>query len=294
MVLARPQGGGEDSGQPACFAGIHRSMSLPFILIHFNYDIMSSRIAVLVVLVLLMGVYLGVLLTPQTLVVRDYNQSPVVITKYKGCLEATGDSASITSINIPAVDQEGNGVVTALSVQIIPGYGRILTNIDRLLFWVDTQNSIRTARDVASDITGVDLSQYDMIYTIKANASVIEGPSAGAALTIATIAAIQDRDINPRVTITGSINHDGTIGPVGEILPKAQAAKEMGAETLLVPLLQGRQVTYKTEKYCEQIGMTQICTMETKPITIDIGNETGIEVVEVKDISQALEYFNID
>ena len=255
---------------------------------------MSVKIVALVVVVLLLGIYLGIYLTPQTVILKDYNQSPVVITKYKGCLEAIGDSASLSFINIPAVDQEGNGVITTLSVQIIPGYGRILTNIDKLLFWVDTQNSIRTARSVASDITGIDLSQYDMIYTIKANASVIEGPSAGAALTIATIAAIQGREINPRVMITGSINHDGTIGPVGEILPKAQVAKEMGAETLLVPLLQGRQVTYRTEKYCEQIGMTQICTMETRPITVDIANETGLEVIEVKDISQALEYFNIN
>lgn len=252
---------------------------------------MGAKIAVLVLVALVLGIYLGANLVPQKTIIRDYNQSPVVITKYKGCLEQANDSFSLSSISMPAVDQEGNGVVTTLSVQIIPGYGRILTNIDRLLFWVDTQNSIRTARTVASEITGVDLSQYDIIYTIKANASVIEGPSAGAALTIATIAAVQNREINPKVMITGSINHDGTIGPVGEILPKARAAKELGAEKFLIPMLQGVQVVYKTEKYCEQIGMTQICTIETKPVTLDIANETGIEVIEVKDIKEALEYF---
>ncbi len=252
---------------------------------------MGIKSAVLVIVVFILGLYLGSHLAPQTVIIEDYNQSPTIITRYKGCLEPVNDSGSFSSINVPAVDQEGNGVVTTLSVQIVQGYGRVLTNIDRLLFWVDTQNSIRTAKSVASDITGIDLSQYDMIYTIKAEASVIEGPSAGAALAIATIAAIQNKEINPKVMITGSVNHDGTIGPVGEILIKAKAAAELGAEIFLVPMLQGRQISYKTEKYCEQIGISQICTMETTPVTIDIANETGIEIIEVKDINEALEYF---
>lgn len=251
---------------------------------------MNVKIAVLALMVFILGVYLGNVLAPRTTILGEYNQSPVVITKYKGCLDLN-DSVVSSSINVPAVDQEGNGVATVLTVQLIPGFGRILTNIDKLLFWIDTQNSIRTAKKVASDITGVDLSQYDIIYTIKANASVIEGLSAGAALTIATIAAVQNKETNQKVMITGTINSDGTIGPVGEVLSKAKVARDLGMETFLVPVLQGRQVTYKTEKYCEQIGMTQICTIETRPVTVDIANETGIDVVEVKDINEALEYF---
>jgi uncharacterized protein len=245
-----------------------------------------------VALALIIGVYLGIYLAPQTLVVENYNQSPMVITKYKGCLESANDSViSISTINMPAVDQDGNGVITSLTVQIIPGLGRILANIDKLLFWVDTQTSIRTARSVASDVTGVDLSQYDMIYTIRADASVIEGPSAGAALTIATIAAIEQKEIDTSVMITGSINHDGTIGPVSEILAKARAAAELGVEIFLVPMLQGSQVTYETDEYCEQVGISQICTTETRPVTVDISEEAGIEIIEVKDINEALEYF---
>jgi uncharacterized protein len=255
---------------------------------------MGVKIAVSVVLALVIGIYLGSYLTPQTVIIEDYNQTPTVITKYKACLEPLNESVSLSSINVPAVDQNGNGVVTTLTVQITPGFGRVLTNIDKLLFWVDTQNSIRTAKQVASDITGVDLLQYDMIYTIMAEASVIEGPSAGAALTVATVAAIERKEINPKVMITGTVNHDGTIGPVSEILAKAKAAAELGAETFLVPMLQGSQVTYKTEKYCEQVGISQICTTETRPVSINISEEAGIEVVEVKDINESLEYFIVD
>jgi uncharacterized protein len=200
-------------------------------------------------------------------------------------------NASFSSIVIPAVDEEGNGVTTVLTVQAIPGQGRVLANIDKLLFWTDTQNSIRTSSKVASNITGIDPLEYDIIYTIETNATSVEGPSAGAALTIATIAALEGKSINPDVMITGAINHDGTIGPVGEILPKARAAKEIGAELILVPLLQSQEVTYETRRYCEQIGPAQICTTEKVPRKVDISEETGIEVREVQTIQEALDYF---
>ncbi len=200
-------------------------------------------------------------------------------------------NASYASIIIPAVDEEGNGLTTVLTVQIIPGEGRVLANIDRLLFWIDTQNSIRTSSKVASNLTGKNLSQYDIIYTIVTDATSVEGPSAGTALTIATIAALEGKTIDERVSITGAINHDGTIGPVGEILSKARAAKEAGARLLLVPLHQSQEITYETRKYCEQIGPAQICTTEKVPQKINITEETGIDVIEVASIQEALQYF---
>lgn len=200
-------------------------------------------------------------------------------------------NASYASILIPAISEEGEGVTTVLSVQIIPGTGRVLANIDRLLFWTDTQNSIRTSSKVASNITGIDLDEYDVIYTIKTNATSVEGPSAGAALTIATIAALENLNLKTDVMITGAINHDGTIGPVSEILPKAEVAKKAGAELFLVPVLQSHEITYKTRRYCEQIGPSEICTIEKVPRKVDISEEVGIEVKEVTTVEEALEYF---
>ena len=202
-----------------------------------------------------------------------------------------GSEISMASVFMPAVDADGNGVTTILDVQILEGSGRALANIDKLLFWTDTQNSIRTARSVAEEITGKDLSNYDLVYTIRANASVIEGPSAGAALTIATIAALEKKDINTSVMITGTINHDGTIGPVGEILEKAKAAKEIGAQLFLVPLAQSSQITYSSIKHCEPIGWSEICTIEQVPKKIDVSEQSGIEVREVRTIHEALKYF---
>ncbi len=198
--------------------------------------------------------------------------------------------SSFAYINIPAIDEDDNGITTTMFVQVFPGSGRVLTNIDRLLFWVDTQNSIRRATQVAENVTGLSLIDYDIVYTIEANATVIGGPSAGAAITMATIAALLNKTINESVMITGSVNHDGTIGPVGAILEKAVVSKESGAVMFLVPMTQSTEVTYKTREYCEKVGWVDFCTTETYPVKVDIEEDADILVEEVMDIKQAMEY----
>ncbi len=202
-------------------------------------------------------------------------------------------TSSGVSLKIPAVDNQGNGVVTTLKVETKPGEGRVLVNINQLLFWIDTQDSIRTAKEVAENVTGIDTSNVDIIYEIETNASIIEGPSAGAAMTIATIAALENKTINQSVMMTGTINHDGTIGPVGGIVAKAKASKDVGATLFLVPLGQAVQTYYKPEEYCKKFGPITYCTTEYKPERIDVAKEVGIQVKEVANIQEALKYFLI-
>jgi uncharacterized protein len=203
-------------------------------------------------------------------------------------------SERFVKIYVPAVDNEGKGVATILKVGIKPGNGKVLVDINSILFWLDTQQSIQTAKKVAQEITKIDLSKFDLIYSLEnINASVVEGPSAGAALTIATIAAIEGKDLNPKVMITGTINPDGTIGPVGGIIPKAQAAKEIGATIFLVPEGQSTQVNYIPEEKCERVGYFTFCTTTYKKKIENVGKSVGINVVEVKDIREAMKYFGL-
>lgn len=203
----------------------------------------------------------------------------------------SSDGSTKISMYLPAVDADGKGVNTILTIEVTPGTGRTLTDIDNLLFWADTQHSIRIARRVAENITRRRMEDYDIVYTIEANATLIGGPSAGAALAIATIAALEGRKLKDNVMITGSINHDGSIGPVSAILEKAKAAKEAGVTLFLVPLLQSRDVIYETTENCEVFGASQICTTETKPRKVDVAYETDIEIVEVASVQDAMEYF---
>ncbi len=235
--------------------------------------------------------FLGGFFNSRTVVVFD-ESTPLILRHYEpytGFLENTNTSTA--AIKVPAVDNEGNGVTTVLFVQIVPGFGKALVNIDKLIFWGDTQNSIRTARSVAEEITGANLSEYDLVYTVTANASVIEGPSAGAALTIATIGAIKNKRANESVMITGTIKNDGKIGQVGEVLTKAKAAKDVGAELFLVPPKQSYEVKYETKRECKSIGLTEVCDIITVPTKVYIEDEVDIAVREVNSIEEAMGYF---
>jgi hypothetical protein len=265
---------------------------------HWHRDRKSRRNKVVAFLLILIALFSGILIgnhfSQKTLVI--YNQTvrtpvpPGVQMKPVVYESLAGKHSSFAEILIPAVDKDGNGITTTMFVQAFPGSGRVLTNIDKLLFWVDTQNSIRRATQVAENVTEINLSAYDIVYTIQANATVIGGPSAGAAIAIATIAALQNKSVNNSVMITGSVNHDGSVGPVGGIIEKAYASKDAGAQIYLVPMTQSTEVTYKTREYCEKIGWVDFCTTETYPVKVDIEKDAGIKVMEVMDILDAMEY----
>ncbi len=238
---------------------------------------------------LVIGAYLGGFLSSQTIFV--YSEYPHEDNFYATFIEPESINGSVTSILVPAVDSKGEGVATTLLVQVEKGSGKMLVNIDKLLFWTDTQTSIRTASEVAQKVTGKDLSKYDIIYTIKADAMVIEGPSAGAALTVATIAALEGWEPKSDVMITGTINPDGTIGRVGGILQKAEAAKSTGARIFLVPDTQSNTTVFRSKRTCQNYGFTQICSVQQFPEQVNIQEETGITVNEVSTIDDALEFF---
>lgn len=204
------------------------------------------------------------------------------------------NNVTAISMRVPAVDDKGNGIITLLVVEAMPGTGRTFVDIDNLLFWADTQQSIRTSRLVAANLTSIDINKYDLIYNIHANATIIGGESAGAAITIATIAALQNKSLNNSIMITGTINHDGSIGPVSEIVSKAIAAKKAGVSLFIVPLLQNQDVVYETEEHCEKFGPTKICSIEQLPKRIDVSSQTGIETKEVGSVKESLGYFLLE
>jgi len=204
------------------------------------------------------------------------------------------DLTSSASMFVPAVDENGNGVATTATVSVEPGKGRTLTSIKNILFFADTQNSIRTAQQYAEEFTHSDLSRHDLIYDINAEASVIEGPSAGAALTIATIAALEGRELRGDVMITGTINPDGSIGRVGKVAEKAQAAKDVGARIFLIPANTGdlalkTQKQYQSVTRCKQTPYGEMCETVYEETVIQ-SSQVDIQIIPVSSVEEALEY----
>ncbi len=62
-----------------------------------------------------------------------------------------------------------------------------------------------------------------------------DGPSAGAAMAVGFMAVLRGHQIVRGVALTGTLQPDGSIGPVGAIPDKVRAAVREGYRTILVP-----------------------------------------------------------
>ena len=244
----------------------------------------TTFIILLILLAFLAGIYAGE---------QKNTDNPAAISIYNSCAKEpiVLHDQRRSSIRLPAVNRNGTGVAANLDVSIMPGSGLILLNLNRVLSREETTNSIRMAAMVASEITNIDLGNIDIIYDIYANATVLEGPSAGAAMTIVTIAALEDKQVNNNVMITGTINHDGTIGPAGKIKEKAISAKESGAKAFYVPVGASKEINYTEEEFCHTWGTYEYCQPELRTYVIDLSEEAGIEIIEAENIVDILGVF---
>lgn len=188
-------------------------------------------------------------------------------TQTKQKLEA--EIINLTTVNkveysVLAVDEFNQGHVIQLEVILKEGSGNLFLNVANVLVDETMQFSAQTAILVARDVTRTSLIKKDVLINIKSQEQanlIISGGSAGAAITLASIAAMQGRTIRKDVLITGTIREDHTIGRIGEPRAKGLAAKENGAVLFLVP---------ETQK--SEVG------------------EIGIEVKEVRTIEDAMRY----
>jgi hypothetical protein len=153
----------------------------------------------------------------------------------------------------------GNGVVIPVEMEVRPGEGRFLLDVEGVVYFVDTQSSLLTALKAAEAATSAGLAGNDVILRVEnpyAQTLALAGKSAGASFAVAMIASLQGREIKSDVLLTGEVKEDGSIGPVSGVYLKALAAKDAEARILLVPKGQGVEVD-------------------------------GLEVVEVSDIDEA-------
>ncbi|MCX8190215.1 MAG: hypothetical protein N3F05_03240 [Candidatus Diapherotrites archaeon] len=193
-------------------------------------------------------------------------------------------------VPVVAVSSDGQGVICKATVEIADGKGRVLFNTNPFVE-PDMQYSIETAKNVAESFAKVSLSQKDVVYSVEApKALLVGGPSAGAAICVATIAAIEGKSLRSNVAITGTIQSNGSIGHVGGILEKAQAAAENGFKYFLVPKGQ-KEVIFYERKESEQRGRGfLIKKVYYEPKKVDLNElmyeQYGMQVIEIENISQ--------
>lgn len=197
-------------------------------------------------------------------------------------------SSSVNLVAVKSTPQGGlEGVVLKCEVKLLPGTGRVLVDTEPKI-GIDLQASVRTAVGVAEKATDYELSEVDVVVRViseEAGVEVVDGPSAGAAITAAMISAIRGEGLNSTVYVTGTISPDGSIGWVGGILEKALAAAEHGATVFVVP--RGQRVVQAWRVVREVVGPFIVTRYE--PVYVDVesflhSRGFKVKVVEVDDV----------
>ena len=165
------------------------------------------------------------------------------------------------------------GSTADLFLEIKDGSGRVFIDTYPLTK-MDTQISTRFANQIACDYLDFDCDKYDFIYTIRADSAIIGGPSAGTAITILTISMLGNYKIDEKTAITGTINSGGLIGPIGGLKDKLGAGAKDNLTTILIP---------KGERFLKEGDNTTDLQIAA--------NQSGVKLIEVSDLDEALEYF---
>lgn len=129
-----------------------------------------------------------------------------------------------------------------------------------------------TAVALTSLLLGIDPRHYQ--FTFEAGLAMVDGPSAGGVTTVATLAAILGHDVREDAAMTGAVNPDGTIGPVGGIPHKIEGAAEAGKALVLIPASQRFDLDLNTGAAVD---------------LIDLGRRLGVEVRPVRTVYEAYE-----
>ena len=96
------------------------------------------------------------------------------------------------------------------------------------------KDSVFNAASVIRKFTDKDIHDYD-IHVNVIGGGKIDGPSAGAAITICVMSALLEKPIRQDLAITGEISLRGKIKPVGGIFEKIYGARRKGIKLVTVP-----------------------------------------------------------
>lgn len=124
---------------------------------------------------------------------------------------------------------------------------------------------------IASMLTGIDPTDYEFSFSVG---GMIDGPSAGTLMTVGVLAALRGDTPRPEATMTGTINPDGSVGPVGGIPHKIDGAAKKGKKLVLVPIGQRFNRDMNQNKDVD---------------VIEFGKSLGVEVREVGNVYDAYE-----
>jgi Lon-like protease len=120
----------------------------------------------------------------------------------------------------------------------IPGGTTVTVDSTHLGEAQQVEITTKPAPDRSGSLLGVNvLEQPSAPFDVQIDVKDVGGPSAGLMLTLGILDLVGDDDLTGGAVVagTGTIDAQGTVGPIGGITLKMVAAQEIGAELFLVP-----------------------------------------------------------
>lgn len=96
------------------------------------------------------------------------------------------------------------------------------------------RDSVFNARSVIRRLLDKDLGDFDVHVNVVGGGR-IDGPSAGLAVTLALVSALEGRKVRPDLACTGEVSIQGKVKPVGGVPEKLYGAVQARMKRILVP-----------------------------------------------------------
>ncbi len=181
---------------------------------------------------------------------------------------------------VPAV-VGSDGELVNVSMSLVPGTGTTYVSVyprTGLMTQDSVDGAVSYARGLSSGDNGCDVL---VDFGSNPTTNLIDGPSAGTALTVMAYSLLSGNPERDDAIITGTIDQAGDVGPVGGLYEKATGAARMGAKYFITPvesfyeilLLRNVEKQYgiqvlQAEKVEDVIGfMTQNRSIPQKPLS---------------------------
>ncbi len=187
-------------------------------------------------------------------------QSTQMITAPALAVGDGGGSVNFISVQLER-SQEQNGPTIVFNELSTPWSGSAVGD--------ELKRGVREAVRAAARTLGEDERGWQVTVRNHSRARITDGSSASSVVAVALMAVAQGRTLSNSVGLTGTIDGNGTIGPVGHLPQKLDAAAEARMTTLLVPR-----------------GQIQTADWDL----LVLGHQRRLTVLEVDSLADAFDY----
>lgn len=169
-------------------------------------------------------------------------------------VEADGTPIQMNQQLVDVISTKAPGDTIRLGVQpLAGGETRIVTT-----------TLVSRPGDPKAPMLGVSTFTRDLKFQfpvdVRIDTGSIGGPSAGLALTLGILDVMTPKSLTggKAVATTGTMSLDGTVGPVGGVHQKVEAAKKAGVSLLLVP----KDEYAEAERYAGNLRVEPVATLD--------------------------------